>query len=207
MKDSLHTILYAAVLAVVSAGLLTAAAKFTEPYAKANAEAERMRNILAVLAVPFDAGASSRELVAIFETNVQEEEQDDLKLYVYRPDGADGAVAAVAIAFEGSGLWGPIEGLLSLEADRRTIRGVTFYRQEETPGLGGEIVAAWFRNQFAGKSIYSAAGKPGIGIRRTRGKGPNEVDAITGATMTCEKVEAMLNEAIRKIAREDSKNG
>ena len=84
----------------------------------------------------------------------------------------------------------------------KTIRGITFYEQEETPGLGGEITAAWFREQFVGKSIIGADGKPGIIIRRGGEPAPNKVDAISGATLTCDKVQAMLCEAIESIVKE-----
>ena len=113
---------------------------------------------------------------------------------------------AVAVPFAGPGLWGPVEGFLALESDMRTIRGITFHKQEETPGLGGEIASASFTRQFEGKSIVDESGRPGIRILRAgaappESKGANEVDGITGATTTCEKVQAMLNEIIARIAR------
>jgi Na+-transporting NADH:ubiquinone oxidoreductase subunit C len=109
----------------------------------------------------------------------------------------------VAVPFAGDGLWGPIRGFLALEADRRTIRGIAFHEQEETPGLGGEIAGEAFRAQFRGKRIVAADGTPGIVIRRGKGaQAVNEVDGITGATMTCEKVQAMLNRLIARIAKE-----
>ena len=48
---------------------------------------------------------------------------------------------------------------------------------------------------------------PGIRIVRDGASEANEVDAITGATMTCEKVEAMLNATIRRIMKERSSHG
>ena len=86
-----------------------------------------------------------------------------------------------------------------MESDMKTIRGLTFSRQEETPGLGGEIAAPWFRDQFVGKSIVDRAGKPGISIGGAQ-DAPNAVDAITGATMTCDKLEAVLNQVAAKFA-------
>ena len=43
----------------------------------------------------------------------------------------------------------------------------------------------------------------GGGEKTTR----NEVDAITGATMTCDKVEEILNEVVKTILEEKNKNG
>ena len=40
---------------------------------------------------------------------------------------------------EGVGMWGTLYGFLALDRDGNTMRGLTFYDQKETPGLGGEI--------------------------------------------------------------------
>ncbi len=206
MKGSLYTLCYAAGLGTVCALLLTAAASFTHPYRAANAEAEEVLNILTALKVPFQEDSSAKQLVGIFNTNVREQSQGVLTFYVYSPPQAKGEQQAVAVRFSGPGLWGPIKGFLALESDRKTIRGITFYEQEETPGLGGQIVSDWFRNQFAGKSIVDESGNVGIIIRSGSGKpAQNQVDAITGATMTSDRVEAMLNVTIEKIVR--GKNG
>ena len=203
MKGSLYTLCYAAGLGTVCALLLTAAASFTHPYRAANAEAEEVLNILTALKVPFQEDSSAKQLVGIFNTNVREQSQGALTFYVYSPPQAKGQPLAIAVRFSGRGVWGPIKGCLALESDRKTIRGITFYEQEETPGLGGEIVSDWFRNQFAGKLIVDQAGKPGIIIGTSGGKAAqNQIDAITGATMTCDKVEAMLNAVIERIIRE-----
>ena len=202
MKGSVYTLGYAAALGAVCALLLTGAASFTAPYREANAEAEEALNILLALKVPLPAEISSKQVVKMRDENVQEKKRGDITTYVYSPPEANGKVLAVAIRFSGPGLWGPIKGFLALEPDMRTIRGITFYEQEETPGLGGEIVKPKFRDDFVGKSIVDAAGKSGIIISSRGEPAPNKVDAITGATMTCDKVQAMLNEAINSIVKE-----
>ncbi len=222
MKDSLHTLIYSAVLGLVCALLLTGAAEITKPYRQRNAQVEKIRNILSVLEVPFGSSGSPQELVDTFNKNVHEAKNGQLVMYAYSPPGSEGKAEAWAVPFAGPGLWGPVKGLLALEPDMQTIRGITFYEQEETPGLGGEIAAvcpagakvhqvetcpAWFRHQFKGKSIYDAAKRPGIHIRQGGAKGRNEVDAITGATMTSQKVEEMLNNVIRRIAEERNSHG
>lgn len=207
MKGNLYTLGYAAVLGIVCALLLTAMATFTEPYKAANREAEEILNILSALKVPFEPESSSEQLIEVFNANIHTETQNEETIYVYSPPEAKGAVEAVAVRFSGPGLWGPIKGFLALESDRKTIRGVTFYEQEETPGLGGEIVASWFREQFAGKSIVDADGKAGIIVQAGGDDLSNGVDAITGATMTCDKVQAMLNNVIKLIVEEQYQNG
>jgi Na+-transporting NADH:ubiquinone oxidoreductase subunit C len=85
----------------------------------------------------------------------------------------------------------------------KMILGLTIYEHEETPGLGGEIGASWFKDQFRGRSIVDSSGKPGIYIKQGGGElTPNEVHAITGATMTCDKLQAMLSVLADQIVRE-----
>ena len=203
MKGNLYTLIFAFLLGTACALLLTAMAEFTEDRKAANAEAEKNFNILNVLGVPFEASASSENLQVIFNESVKEKKSDDVTLYEYAPADAGGKVVSAAIPFAGPGLWGPIKGFLALEPDMRTIKGLTFYQQEETPGLGGEIVTEGFRSLFAGKSIINKAGTPGIAIKAGSGKLENGVDAISGATMTCDKVEDMINEAVVKIVEVD----
>jgi Na+-transporting NADH:ubiquinone oxidoreductase subunit C len=161
---------------------------------------EETVNILTALGVSFEQGASAQELLDVYDRNVQELPRDDLTLYAYSPPGGQSGPQAYAVRFAGPGLWGPIEGFLAFEPDLRTIRALTFYRQEETPGLGGEIAADWFKKQFVGKSAVNAAGEPGIAIGGTAG--PNTVDAISGATMTCDKLEIILDGVLKKLVEE-----
>jgi Na+-transporting NADH:ubiquinone oxidoreductase subunit C len=202
VKNNVYTLFYAGVLGTVCSLLLTAVASFTAPYKEANAEAEKNQNILGVLQVPYPAESSSQELVKIFEDNIRLEQKGTLTMYRYVPPKDSGNTETVAVAFEGPGLWGPVKGFLALEQDMRTIRGITFYEQEETPGLGGDIATDKFRDQFVGKSIVDTTGAPGIIISSGPESAANKVDAISGATMTCDKVQAMLNEAISSIVEE-----
>jgi len=173
----------------------------TAPYRQANAKAEEIRNILAVLEVPLPPDTSAKQLSEVFDKNVREEQQNSVEAYVrFQPDARE-KIQAVAFRFSGAGLWGPIKGFLALEPDMKTIRGITFYEQVETPTLGGEIAAKWFRDQFVGKSIVDGSGNPGVIISSAGEAAPNKVDGISGATMTCDKVQMMLNELIEKISK------
>ncbi len=203
MKGSLYTVLYATVLGSVCAGLLTGVGNFTRPYREANKQAERVRNILGVLDVRYEESSSSKQLLDLFEENVHVEKLGDLELFISGDggDGESGDVRVVAVELAGAGVWGPIRGFLALDPEMKTIRGLTFHEQEETPGLGAEITSEAFRDQFKGKPLVNPEGKPGIRIR-VGASGPSEVDGITGATMTCDKVEALLNRTIEKVVAE-----
>ena len=195
-RGSLYTLVYALVLGLVCALTLAAVDGFTEARKAANARAEEVRNILAVLDVPVDADAAPQELLRIFEDNVTEEELGTRTFYSYE-HSAKGLLRAVR--FAGPGLWGPVEGFLCFEEDMRTISALTFYRHEETPGLGGEISSAAFTDQFEGLSAVDTDGNPGIRVVGDGADDINEVDAISGATMTSDKVEDMLNRTLEEM--------
>ncbi|MGE5294644.1 MAG: FMN-binding protein [Solirubrobacterales bacterium] len=108
----------------------------------------------------------------------------------------DGRITAYALPFEGQGFWARIRGIIGIAADKKTVTGITFYEQSETPGLGAEIVKPAFRNQFKGKTL--AQDERPITMRRPGAMlGPGDVYAITGATQTSVRVENMVNQAIR----------
>jgi Na+-transporting NADH:ubiquinone oxidoreductase subunit C len=200
MKANVYTLVYAAVLGTVCALVLTFAASFTAPYKRANAEAEEVKNILLALSIAIPEKGSAEDLLKIYEDNVQEQQRGGITTYIYTPsDNSDGAIA---MRFAGPGLWGPIKGFLALDTEIKEIRGITFYEQEETPGLGGEIVKPSFRDKFVGLLIRDQEGNPGIIIKSGGEAAANKVDGISGATMTCDKVQQMLNEAIKSIVKE-----
>jgi len=202
VKGSLYSLIYAAVLGTVCALLLTAVADVTAPYRQANEEAEEILNVLMVLDVNLPSDTSAKQLSEVFEKNVREEQRNGIEAYVRFKPEAQEQIQAIALRFSGTGLWGPIKGFLALEPDMKTIRGLTFYEQVETPTLGGEIAAKWFRDQFVGKSIVDKDGNPGFIISSSGDPAPNKVDGISGATMTCDKVQMILNELIQNISKE-----
>ena len=171
------------------------------PYKVANKKADENRNVLVALNVPFDAKLKGEALVKVYEENVKENTVNDMTLFEYAPSDKGGEVVASAFMVEGPGLWGRIKGVLALESDMVTIRGLTFFEQEETPGIGGEIAANWFLDKFKGKKVVDTDGKAGVVIKAGAGSAGNGVDAISGATMTCDKVEQLLNTAIVEITK------
>jgi Na+-transporting NADH:ubiquinone oxidoreductase subunit C len=204
MKDNTRIILFTALLAVICALLLAGSTLLTAPYRQANEKAEEVRNFLEVLGAPLQGASDSRELLALFNREVRVKTLGPLTIYEYFPEsGSRDRPAAVAVPFMGMGLWGPIKGVLALEPDLRTIKGISFYQQEETPGLGGEIASGWFRRQFENKRILSPEGKAEFRVLKPGAQaGPTAVDGITGATMTSQRVGLMLDELARSIAEE-----
>lgn len=203
MKDDFYTLAYALVLGTLCATLLTAAGRFTRPYREANAQAEEVRNILSALGIPYSSSASAEELLTVFESTVEERTKQGLRMYSALASASGESSGAVAFPVSGPGLWGPIKGFLALEDDLTTVRALTFYQQEETPGLGGEIASKGFQEQFVGKKVCTAEDGAGIEIRQDgSASARNEVNGISGATLTCQKVEDLLNQTITRICEE-----
>lgn len=102
---------------------------------------------------------------------------------------------AIIIPISGKGLWSTLYGYLALDIDMETVKGITFYKHGETPGLGAEVAKTWFQDNFIGKKIFDNKNNL-ISITVARGKAdPNdnhEVDGISGATVTSNGVTKFL---------------
>ena len=121
-------------------------------------------------------------------------------LFLYRPQGQ---VSSYIVPVEGYGLWDMIYGYLALESDLNTVKGIRFYKHQETPGLGGEISKPWFTKQFEGKKILTSKGSfvsisvvsSGKASDLYAGEELNHyVDGISGGTITGKGVTSFLKE-------------
>ena len=97
---------------------------------------------------------------------------------------------AYILPISGKGLWSTLFGFISIADDGNTVKGITFYKHKETPGLGGEVDKKWFQNNFIGKKIFNNADL--VSVKVAKGKSTalpqkewnHAVDGITGATIT-----------------------
>ena len=83
-----------------------------------------------------------------------------------------------------------------VEGDGSTIAGASFDHAGETAGLGAKIKDdPAFRAQFVDKKVVYAEGqKPFNIVKGGAGDMVNGIDAITGATMTSNGVDAAINQ-------------
>ena len=184
-----YIFLYATVLVVVVAVLLTVTALWLQPFQDRNAKNEKRIQILTAAGIP-DVNAKNAAL--LFEKHCTDEflldengnptEDEGLPVFIIDRQTS-------VIPMQGNGLWGPIWGYLAVAADGKTVVGVTFDHKSETPGLGGEITTDKFQGQFAGKQIMNN----GTPI-------PVEFDAITGATKTSNGVKEMIDNTLEKYS-------
>ncbi len=110
----------------------------------------------------------------------------------------DGKPVQVVLPIEGIGLYGTLYGFVALDRDLTTIRGLAFYENRETPGLGGEVDNPKWKAQWPGRKAFDEAGKIRISLKKGGGVGspkedPYQVDALSGATITSNGVTRMLH--------------
>ena len=141
-----------------------------------------------LFAAGIDIPASNAGINSLYDQRVSE--QDDLFL-VYDGGGTEsGKLEAVAFITGGPGLWGEIEAVTAFRADLKTLAGIDFIKQNETPGLGARITEEWFREQLRGKQPPLKMNPEG-----TASSSASEIDAITGASRTSEYVLSIFNSA------------
>ena len=115
---------------------------------------------------------------------------------VYHVLNGGGEVAVLVLPVEGYGLWSTLYGFLALDADTRTIRGLTYYQHLETPGLGGEVDNPSWKALWPGRVAFDETGAPVISVIKGRAGSPQDdpyrVDGLSGATITSRGVTNML---------------
>ena len=187
-NSNVYTIIYATVIVVIVALLLAVVSSALKPRQAANVELDRKKQVLSSLNIDL----KGQDADALYAQLIEETERDGKTLYVATLE--DGAQKFI-IPMRGAGLWGPIWGYVALDDDMSTIYGTFFNHESETPGLGGEITTAKFQNGFIGKHVTEAGALRTVEIVKGEAAG-EQVQAISGATITSKGVETMINTAL-----------
>jgi Na+-transporting NADH:ubiquinone oxidoreductase subunit C len=108
----------------------------------------------------------------------------------------DGKVDQLVLSVEGLGMWGTIYGFVALDRDGNTVRGLTYYDQRETPGLGGEIGNPKWQALWRGRKSYDENWEARItvikGVAGPPERDPLRVDGLSGATVTSNAVTRLM---------------
>ena len=220
VQSNLYTFLYASVLVIVVALGLAITSISLKDRQDENIELEKKQNIL----TSFGVNCSREESVELYSTyitdayviNYSGEKIEDLdafnvslvveqakpvedRLYpIYEAEKDEQKIYIFPV--RGKGLWGPLWGFVALKDDFNTVFGVAFDHKAETPGLGSEINTPNFENKFKDKKIFDTD-KKFVSIIVTKfGKAdpndPNQVDGLSGATLTGNGMSEMLYESL-----------
>jgi len=220
MFSNRYIFIYASVLVVLVAVVLTIAAVQLKPLQDNNKRVEKMQNILSSINIestPQNAkqlydntiaktmvinnkgeiiqGLNAFEVDLYYELKKKPEVRN-LPLYIAKLENGD---TLYVTQVRGKGLWGPIWGFISFKTDMNSIYGTYFDHKGETPGLGAEIDTKEFQKQFINKKIFDETGKfTSVKVIKGGAK-PNDnhgVDAISGGTITCNGVTDMIKDCL-----------
>ena len=114
---------------------------------------------------------------------------------VFAGFNAEGKLVGYAIPADGPGFADTIRVLYGFDADRRTIVGMEILDSKETPGLGDKIID----DKEFHASLKALKVEPSIVLQK-RGvpQAPNEVDAISGATISSDAIVKLLNKSTKR---------
>lgn len=220
-QSNVYTTIYIIVLVLVVGTALAVTSLALRDKQQANADADKMRQILAAVHITPEKG----EVISDFKKYIVEQKlinskgepiegdaftvdmakqvklpADQRQLPVFVCKLPDGKITYILPAY-GAGLWGPIWGYVSVESDGSTIFGAYFAHQGETPGLGAEIEKPAFTDQFnPKKSLFKNGELLPIEVVK-KGQHPananaDYVNGISGGTITSKGVGDMLNNCL-----------
>ncbi|MBT4324881.1 MAG: NADH:ubiquinone reductase (Na(+)-transporting) subunit C [Cryomorphaceae bacterium] len=219
-----HTYIFAVLMVLSVAFVLSFTSESLKDLQNANVKKEKMQNILSSVGINVTRDESedlymdyiSEELslksdgtidddIDAFDINLALEVKKDSEtqrfpLYIANVENEKFYV----IPLRGAGLWAEIWGYIALKEDINTIKGVSFDHKSETAGLGAEITEDWFIDSFTDEKINDSQGNF-VGVYLTKSnndprnedKLDNEVDAISGATITGDGVSDMIIERVQ----------
>lgn len=127
------------------------------------------------------------------------------KQTIYAGYNSDGALVGYAIPGEGPGFQDIIHLLYGYLPDKRLIVGMEVLESRETPGLGDKIYKdADFKTIFLGLAVEPRI----VLVKKGNRTAPNEVDAISGATISSKAIVRIINESNEKwLGRLSDKGG
>ncbi len=105
-----------------------------------------------------------------------------------------GQLKGWVVKTKGQGYADTIELLLGLSPDLSTITGLFVLEQKETPGLGNKIITDDWRGQFIDKPADG-----GLVVVKTGATKSNEIDGVTGATISSKSVTGLVNTTVDAI--------
>ena len=215
-----YTLIYSIVLVVLVAFILAFVFQALKPMQDSNVALDKKKQILNSLNIrdlsDADADAMYKKVVVAdkvyskdgkeiakgtaggendgFKMGNSDFKAGKLALFVCNVNGKTKYVIPVY----GMGLWGPISGYVSLNADKPTVYGAYFNHESETAGLGAEIKDSrdW-QDKFQNKRVLTKDGNSiALSVTKNASDTSCQVDAVTGATLTSDGVNNMLHECL-----------
>lgn len=173
MAKQVRMVVVLLVISLLSAAILAVTYDFT--YAKIQETAEKKQNSAVFEVLP--------------DIKEYREFKNDAEMVMLEGMDSSGSVTGLAYIVQGAGFGGPIKVMVGLDIDSKTISGYRVLEHSETPGLGAMIADPSFMDQFSGKEWDD----PFVVNQ--------DVDSITGATVSSESFTKLLKESIDKALK------
>ena len=161
---------------------------------KLNETREKIPEILLGSAQIEDLSEQGESLAIKPHTLSVEKDNRTVFYTAYEARFPDGKPAGWVAKASGQGYADKIELLVGFSPSIETITGIFILDQKETPGLGNKIVAVDWRQQFRNIKLDQP-----IEVSKTVAKEPNQVDAITGATISSRSVTQIVNTTVHDL--------
>lgn len=117
-------------------------------------------------------------------------------VYLVTKGVRDAPPERVVLPIEGMAMWSTVYGFIALDRDGNTVRGLTFYDQQETPGLGGEISNPKWQALWHGRRAYDDKWEPQLKVIKGQAgpaeTDPHRIDGLSGATITSNGISRVI---------------
>lgn len=107
----------------------------------------------------------------------------------------DGRFVGYALASEGPGFQDTVSILFGYQPNQNKVVGMWVLESRETPGLGDKI---YKDHDFVANFDDVTTEPPIVAVKKGTKSKPNEIDAITGATISSKAVVRIMNEGIAR---------
>lgn len=178
MKKSVHMVLALSVVGMISGASLVGVYRYTQPKIEENKRAEIRRAVFEVLPEAKD-----------YNTIIKEDR------LIYQGLDSSGNLVGYAFIGEGAGYQGIIEIMIGMDSELNQTKGIQILESVETPGLGAKITSESFLEQFKALLVVPLIEL----IKQKEAEEDNQVQAITGATISSQTVVNILNNTIEDV--------
>lgn len=178
MKEIFHILATLTLIGIIAGGSLSLVNNWASPKILINQKAE-----------------TERAIYLVHLDGKKYEAMKDAGFEVYKVFDQTDKSVGYSLVYAGNGFQGKIKMMIGLTDDLNKITSIEILEQSETPGLGTKILEPTYKDQY--KELT-----PLTGIKLVKGippSNPNEVQAITGATISSRAVVQIANEGIRKL--------
>ncbi|MBN1299900.1 MAG: FMN-binding protein [Melioribacteraceae bacterium] len=127
----------------------------------------------------------------------------DFECYKVFIDSVNQKFIGYALPYEGNGFQGKVRLMVGIDSSLKIITGLQVLEQVETPGLGTKVTEEAFTGQFNGLlSVPQVNWVKGVPPEKN-----NEIQAITGATISSKAVVNIINDGLKKLRRSVQSGG